>query len=150
MRFQIFLEGLAKGGPRNSATETCLCLKSLADTYRPRRFGFVRGGHRGGGEGGGSSVQWSRTAAQSSFKLPLTEPTPRRKPLTALTYFPSYHHEPLCSPSDPPQPPLEEVIYDDVHQSTIYLSKGDLASQHVSVVMVFLLTLLIAPPLRKK
>ncbi|KAL5107217.1 hypothetical protein TcWFU_000159 [Taenia crassiceps] len=124
-----YLKGLAKGGPRNSATETCLCLKSLADTYRPRRFGFARSGHRRGGEGGRSSAQWNRMAPQGSFKLPLTEPTPRRKPLTALAYFPSYHHEPLCPPSDPPQPSPEEVIYDDVHQSTIYLNKGELASQ---------------------
>ncbi|KAL5967458.1 hypothetical protein TSMEX_004804, partial [Taenia solium] len=132
-----YLKGLAKGGPRNSATETCLCLKGLADTYRPRRFGFARGGHRGGGEGSRSNMQWSRMASQGSFKLPLTEPTPRRKPLTALTYFPSYHHEQLCPPSDPPQPPLEEVIYDDVHQSTIYLTKGDLASQQNLVSEVY-------------
>lgn len=132
-----YLKGLAKGGPRNSATETCLCLKSLAETYRPRRIGFTRGGYRKGGsfgvdivsEGGRSSAQWRRMAAQESFKLPLTEPMPRRKPFTALTYFPSYHHEPLCPPSNPPQPSLDEVIYDDVHQSTVYLNKGDLASQ---------------------
>uniref|UniRef100_A0A0R3W0P9 IRS-type PTB domain-containing protein n=1 Tax=Taenia asiatica TaxID=60517 RepID=A0A0R3W0P9_TAEAS len=131
------LQGLAKGGPRNSATETCLCLKGLADTYRPRRFGFARGGHRGGGEGSRSNMRWSRMVAQGSFKLPLTEPTPRRKPLTALTYFPSYHHEQLCPPSDPSQPPLEEVIYDDVHQSTIYLTKGDLASQQNPISEVY-------------
>ncbi|VDM16314.1 unnamed protein product [Hydatigera taeniaeformis] len=131
------LQGLAKGGPRVPATETCLCLKSLADTYRPRRFGFTRGGYSRGdsfgvdtiGNCGRSNAPWGRMTAQGTFKLPLTEPMPRRKPLTALTYFPSYHQEPLCSPSDPPQPPLDEVIYDDVHQSTVYLNKGDIASQ---------------------
>ena len=118
-----FVEGLAKGGQRNKFTEDCLCLKSLADTYKPRRHRFARGVLRGDS----SSALWSRVANHGSLKLPSSEPMPRRK---SLTHFPSYHNE-ISTPSRPPPPP-EEVIYDDVHQSTVYLNRIESASQQVS------------------
>lgn len=129
---------MAKGAPRNHVTESCLCLKSLSDTYKPKRTGSKRGGpySRSNVGGVGSSALWSPVVLPGSYKFPPTEPIQRRKPLTALTYFPSFHNDPpiTLSPSEPQSPAPDEVIYDDVHQSTIYLNNGDSVSQHVSFI----------------
>ncbi|VDL19913.1 unnamed protein product [Hymenolepis diminuta] len=120
------LHSLSKGSSRNHNLENCLCIKSLANTYKPKRLEFKRKGSYNSGGGGMSSTLWSQMALPSSFKIPLTEPTPRRKPLSNLAYFPSYHNE---LPSEPQNSMPDEVVYDDVHQSTIYFNNADSASQ---------------------
>nr|CDS32711.1 hypothetical protein HmN_000454600 [Hymenolepis microstoma] len=121
-----YLNRLSKGSSRNHNLENCLCIKSLADTYKPKRIGFKRKGPYGGRDGGTSSALWSQVALPPSFKIPLTEPTPRRKPLSNIAYFPSYHNELLGEPQNSIP---DEVVYDDVHQSTIDLNNGESVSQ---------------------
>ncbi|KAM3188098.1 hypothetical protein ACTXT7_000962 [Hymenolepis weldensis] len=127
----IIDNNLSKGSSRNHSLENCLCIKSLANTYKPKRLEFKRKGPYNSGGGGISSALWSQIAPPPSFKIPLTEPTPRRKPLSNLAYFPSYHNE---LPNEPQSSMPDEVVYDDVHQSTIYLNNGDSASQQESEV----------------
>ncbi|VDO15069.1 unnamed protein product [Rodentolepis nana] len=131
---QLFSDRLSKGSSRNHSLENCLCIKSLADTYKPKRLEFKRktpySGRCGSiGGGGTSSALWSQVALPPTFKSPLTEPTPRRKPLSNIAYFPSYHNELL---GEPQSPMPDEVVYDDVHQSTVDLNNGESASQQVS------------------
>ncbi|KAM7542035.1 hypothetical protein Aperf_G00000008809 [Anoplocephala perfoliata] len=124
-----YLHRLAKGAPRNHILESCLCLKSLSDTYKPKRFKRAGPFSRSNEGVVGSSALWNPLVLPGGYKFPPSEPIQRRKPLTNLTYFPSVHNDP--SVALPPQNPApDEVIYDDVHQSTIYLNNGDSLSQH--------------------
>uniref|UniRef100_A0A5K3EJH1 Protein kinase domain-containing protein n=1 Tax=Mesocestoides corti TaxID=53468 RepID=A0A5K3EJH1_MESCO len=111
-----YLHRLALGGPRSQVTEACLCVKSLAETYRPKHLAVTRG----------RRTRWGNTV-YPHYKLPLTDPTPRRKPLALMSHFPSFHSP--RSPTD--EEVAEEVIYDDAHQSNIYPSEGKSSSQQI-------------------
>ncbi|VDD79905.1 unnamed protein product [Mesocestoides corti] len=114
--FLLDLDRLALGGPRSQVTEACLCVKSLAETYRPKHLAVTRG----------RRTRWGNTV-YPHYKLPLTDPTPRRKPLALMSHFPSFHSP--RSPTD--EEVAEEVIYDDAHQSNIYPSEGKSSSQQI-------------------